>query len=115
MSLKTKIATARTLGLRGLYATAMVSMMSGVAHASKAASGKTLPFESPADTFVKAITGPIAGGIALLAIVGSGAALIMNGEMGDFARRMFLTVIVIAVIVGAASLLSGLGITAAVI
>ncbi len=92
-----------TLGVRGLLALAYIALAQ-TAHAST--STNNLPFETPAARFVSSITGPIAGGIALLAIVGAGAALLMNGELGDFSKRLFLAVIVVLGLSG--SLICGL-------
>ena len=76
--------------------------------------GGTMPWDGPMALFVASITGPWAGGIALLAIVISGAMLIFGGELNQFARTMVFIILVLALIIGAAAFLTGLGIVGAV-
>lgn len=77
------------------------------AHAASAAGGG-LPWESPLEKLKDSITGPVAIGISLIAITVSGAMLIFGGEINEFGRRMIMVVLVIAVIVFAAQVLSSL-------
>ncbi|MES9904695.1 MAG: TrbC/VirB2 family protein [Sedimenticola sp.] len=75
-----------------------------------------LPWESPLETLQNSITGPVALAISLIAIVIGGAMLIFGGELGDFARKMIVIVLVVAMIVMATSLLTTLfGATGAVL
>lgn len=75
-----------------------------------------LPWEGPLTTLKDSLTGPVALAISLIAIVVCGCLLIFGGEIGDFAKRMVMLVLVIAVVVGGASMLSTLfGFTAAVL
>lgn len=75
-----------------------------------------LPWEGPLTTLKDSLTGPVALVISLIAILVCGALLIFGGEMGDFAKRMVMLVMVIAVVVGGASMLTTLfGFTAAVL
>ena len=53
-------------------------------------------------------TGPIALTISLLAIVVSGAMLAFGGEINEFARRMIIIVLVIAMIMLAGNYLTDL-------
>lgn len=55
------------------------------------------------DTF----TGPIAGAISLIGIVTTGAMLVFGGELNEFSRRGVFMVLVISIIVGASTLLTG--------
>lgn len=78
--------------------------------------GGVLPWEGPLATFVTSITGPVAIGISLVAIVAAGATLIFGGEVSEFVRRMIMVILVIALIVAAAGVLTSLfGVTAAVV
>lgn len=75
----------------------------GIALASQ--TGANLPWESPLDNLVDSITGPVAFGISLLAIVGVGAGLIFGGEISGFIKTIAYIVLAIAVVVGGASIM----------
>ena len=86
----------------------------GLAHAATS-SGGSLPWETPLQTLETSIKGPVAYGLALLGIVASGGMLIFGGEISEFTRRIMYIVLVGAVILGAASLLTTLFTTAALV
>ena len=65
-----------------------------------------MPWEDPMEIVVDSITGPVAFGISLLGVVVAGAMLVWGGELGEFTRRVVMLVLVIALIVAAASFLS---------
>lgn len=50
------------------------------------ASGTSMPWETPLQNIVDSVTGPVAKGVAILAIVVAGLAMAM-GEGGGFFRR----------------------------
>lgn len=77
------------------------------AHAATSGTG-SLPWDTPLTTLKNDISGPVALGISLLGIVVCGAALIWGGEINEFVRRIVMVVLVIAVLVGANSLLTTL-------
>ncbi len=56
-------------------------------------------FDSPLAILRTVFTGPIAYTAALLGIVVAGAMLVFGGEIGDFAKRLIMLVLVIAIIV----------------
>lgn len=93
---------------------ALVLIAPGLAHASTS-SGGSLPWETPLQTLETSIKGPVAYGLALLGIVASGGMLIFGGEISEFTRRIMYIVLVGAVILGAASLLTTLFTTAALV
>ncbi len=70
--------------------------------------GGGMPWESPLQTIVNSLKGPVAFGISLLGIVATGITLIWGGEVSEFVRRMVMLVLVISVIVFASSILSNL-------
>ncbi|NQY73829.1 MAG: TrbC/VirB2 family protein [Candidatus Margulisbacteria bacterium] len=75
-----------------------------------------LPWESPLQTFQASLSGPVAMSISIIAIVVSGATLIFGGEISEFARRMIIVVMVIALLVSANTILAMLfGVGGAVI
>ena len=71
-------------------------------------SGTAMPWESPLKTIATSLSGPVAGVISLIAIVVCGITLIWGGEIGDFAKKLVYVVLVIAVLVGASSLITTL-------
>jgi type IV secretion system protein VirB2 len=55
------------------------------------------------------MTGPVAFGISIIAIIGAGAGIIFGGaDMNGFFRTMIFIVLVLALIVGANNILSTL-------
>jgi type IV secretion system protein VirB2 len=72
------------------------------------AGGGGLAWEGPMAMIVSSITGPVAMGVSLLGVVGTGATLIWGGEINEFIRRIVMVVLVIALIVAAASILATL-------
>jgi type IV secretory pathway VirB2 component (pilin) len=89
-----------------LIAFAIISLPS-IAHASTS-SGTAMPWESPLKTIADSLSGPVAGIISLIALAVCGATLVFGGEIGEFAKKMVYIVMVIAVLVGASSLISTL-------
>jgi len=94
--------------------TALVLFAPGLAHAATGGGGN-LPWETPLQTLETSIKGPVAYALALLGIVASGGMLIFGGEISEFTRRIMYIVLVGAVILGAASLLTTLFTTAALV
>lgn len=78
----------------------------GFSLAYASTTGAGLPWESPLETIKASITGPVAMVISLLAIVASGVALVFGGEFSSFVKNLVYTVLVVAIIVGAANFLS---------
>lgn len=74
-----------------------------------------MPWETPLTKIQNSISGPVALSISIIAIVISGAILIFGGEIGEFARRMIMIVLVIALIVASNSVLAQLFTTSALI
>jgi type IV secretion system protein VirB2 len=75
-----------------------------------------LPWETPLTTIMTSLTGPVALAVSLIAITVTGGVLVFGGDLGEFARRSILLVLVIGLIVAAASVLSTLfGTTGAVV
>lgn len=70
--------------------------------------GGALPWESPLSTIKDSLTGPVAGYIALIAIMVCGALLIFGGDFSGFAKNLINVVIACALILGASSVISNL-------
>ena len=99
-----------------LYALAVASLAlvsPSLAHATT--TGGNLPWDTPLQTLETDIKGPVAYGLALLGIVAAGGMLIFGGEISEFTRRIMYVVLVAALILGAASLLTTLFTTAALV
>ena len=73
-----------------------------------ASSSGNVPWEDPLSKVVKSITGPVAFGISVLAIVATGVTLIFGGEISGFIKTLIYITLVIAIIVGATNVLSSL-------
>lgn len=73
-----------------------------------ATGGGGLPWESPLSTIKDSLTGPVAGYIALVAIMVCGAMLIFGGDFSGFAKNLINVVIACAVILGASSIITNL-------
>jgi type IV secretion system protein VirB2 len=74
-----------------------------------------LPWESPLNTIRDSLKGPVALAISLIGIVVTGAMLIFGGEINEFARRVIMLVLVVALLVQANSLLTNLFTSGAVL
>lgn len=82
-------------------------LLPGAAHAAEGTGGG-LPYEGWLANLRNSITGPFAFTAALIGIVGAGAVLIFGGELNGFLRTIIFIVLVMALIVGAQNLMSGL-------
>lgn len=77
------------------------------AMASATTGGSILPYESWLSAFEKSMTGPVATSIALIGIVTCGASLIlMGGEINRFVRSLVFIILVMAMLLGANSLMT---------
>ena len=75
-----------------------------------------LPWESPLQTIVNSITGPVAYFFALAGIVVSGVALVIGGDLqGFFRSAMTLTMVISIIILAAKFLAVAFGVTGAVV
>jgi type IV secretion system protein VirB2 len=106
----TSIVNNKSLGIIVLSAIAVI--LCGVipldAMASEGA-GTGLAFEGPLSMIRQSMTGPVAFGISIIAIIGAGAGIIFGGaDMNGFFRTMIFIVLVLALIVGANNILSTL-------
>ena len=99
------------LAIITMAAAALVSP--SLAHATT--TGGNLPWDTPLTTLETDIKGPVAYGLALLGIVASGGMLIFGGEISEFTRRIMYVVLVAALILGAATLMTTLFTTAALV
>ena len=72
--------------------------------------GGALPWETPLQNVQQSLTGPVAKGVALVAIVGAlGTLLFLHAEMNQFTRVIVFIVMGIGTLVGANAFLTGSG------
>src|SRR6202790_2518053 len=103
--------SARKVEWRRLVAhTGLLTLASAILSlpAAAAAGGQALPWEAPLSRLQQSLSGPVAGAIAVIALVAVGVTLVVGGEWNEFARRSVYAVCAIAFIVSAAGLLGGL-------
>jgi type IV secretion system protein TrbC len=102
------------VALACLFVLIALSADPALATTSTSASGG-LPWESPLNTIRDSLKGPVALAISLIGIVVTGAMLIFGGEINEFARRVIMLVLVVALLVQANSLLTNLFTSGAVL
>jgi type IV secretory pathway VirB2 component (pilin) len=93
----------------------VIAALVPVAAFASSSGGSGLPWESPLQMLEDSIKGPVAYGISLLGIVGSGGMLVFGGEISEFTRRIMYLVMVVGLIAGASSLMSTMFSTAALV
>ena len=82
-------------------------MFLGIPMDAEAAGTTGTAFDTPLAILRNIFTGPIAYTAALLGIIVAGAMLVFGGEISDFAKRLIMLVLVIAIIVLAQNVLTG--------
>jgi type IV secretory pathway VirB2 component (pilin) len=74
-------------------------LMAGVAFSG------VMPWDTGLTTLKDNLTGPVAGGVALMALMGAGAALVFSEDISGFIRKMLYLVLAVSVLVAASALL----------
>lgn len=95
-------------------ALALLLLLASNAHAASGAGGG-LPYEDWLTRIRQSITGPVAFGISVIAIVAAGAMLIFGGDMNGFMKTLVFIVLVLAFVIAAQNTLSAITGTGAVI
>ncbi|MGC1587090.1 MAG: TrbC/VirB2 family protein [Rhodomicrobium sp.] len=96
------------------FTLALVLLNPDIALASTSSSSG-LPWETPLQSIQQSLTGPVAYAVSLIGVVVTGAMLIFGGEINEFARRIIMLVLVIALLVSATNVLSTLFSTGAML
>jgi type IV secretion system protein VirB2 len=87
-----------------------LALSPGLAFAAGTGGGGGLPWETPLQNVQQSLTGPVAKGIALVAIVGAlGTLLFLHAEMNQFTRVIVFVVLGVGTLVGANAFLTGSG------
>ena len=92
----------------------LLMLLTTHAHAASGAGGG-LPYEDWLTRIRQSITGPVAFGISVIAIVAAGAMLIFGGDMNGFMKTLVFIVLVLAFVIAAQNTLSAITGTGAVI
>ena len=100
--------------LQILIIVAFTFAFASYAHASASAGGG-LPYEAWLTKLQQSMTGPVAFSVSLIGIVGAGGVLIFGGELNAFLRTLVFIVLVMALLVGANTMMSGIFGTGAVV
>ena len=75
---------------------------------ASAMGGGDLPYETWLNKLRESATGPVAFTVSIIGIIGAGAGLIFGGEINGFLKSIVFIVLVMALLVGANSLMSSL-------
>ena len=87
-----------------------LALSPSLALAAGTGGGGGLPWETPLQNVQQSLTGPVAKGVALVAIVGAlGTLLFLHAEMNQFTRVIVFVVLGIGTLVGANAFLTGSG------
>lgn len=68
-----------------------------------------LPWEAALTTLQTSLTGPVAKAMGVIAMAITGAMLAFGGELSEFAKRMCMVVLALAVMLLANAMITGLG------
>lgn len=85
-----------------------LAMFAAAASRASASSGAGLPWEGALAKIQQSLSGPVAMSISIIAVIVAGAMLIFGGEIGDFARKIIMLVLVISLLVAANSIVTTL-------
>jgi len=95
-----------------LFIAIILLLFPDLAHASSTSN----PWEKPLDVAVRSITGPVAAGLSLLAIVAAGVTLMFGGELTGFIKTLaYLALVISFIVLASPVLLSMFGVSTAVI
>jgi len=86
----------------GLAGGAAAGVVPGAAHAAGAGGGGggAMPWLTPLQNLSNALSGQTAGYIAIIGVFVCACMLIWGGEMSEFARRVVMLIMVIAILLG---------------
>lgn len=98
----------RSYGEASLLLVVLVTAMVFPDVAYAAGTGGGLPYESWFTTVRNSLTGPVAFTFGIVGIVGAGGTLIIGGELNAFLRTLLYIVLVMAFLVAANNVMSGL-------
>jgi type IV secretion system protein VirB2 len=83
--------------------------LGGVPQAHASSGGAGLPYEAPLASLQKSVTGPVASGVATIALVACVGVLLFGGEINGLMKTLLFVVLGASIIVGATNFISFLG------
>ncbi|MDI2113892.1 TrbC/VirB2 family protein [Commensalibacter nepenthis] len=86
----------------------LMLLRSKTVYAASSGGGGSLPWETPLQTVMQSMDGPVAYAVSIIGIVAAGATLIWGGEVSEFTRRIVYLVLIIALVALATSVYSSL-------
>ena len=95
------------LCIAALVLLALMLLLPQQALASEGGGGQ-LPYESWLTNLRNSVTGPVAFTLSIVGIVIAGGVLIFGGDLNGFFRTLFFLVLVMALLIGAQNMMSGL-------
>jgi len=95
------------LCIAALVLLALTLLLPQHAFASEGGGGQ-LPYESWLTNLRNSVTGPVAFTLSIVGIVIAGGVLIFGGDLNGFFRTLFFLVLVMALLIGAQNMMSGL-------
>jgi type IV secretory pathway VirB2 component (pilin) len=95
------------LCIAALVFLALMLLLPQHAMASEGGGGQ-LPYESWLTNLRNSVTGPVAFTLSIVGIVIAGGVLIFGGDLNGFFRTLFFLVLVMALLIGAQNMMSGL-------
>ena len=95
------------LCIAALVLLALMVLLPQHALASEGGGGQ-LPYESWLTNLRNSVTGPVAFTLSIVGIVIAGGVLIFGGDLNGFFRTLFFLVLVMALLIGAQNMMSGL-------
>lgn len=95
------------LCIAALVLLALTVLLPQHAFASEGGGGQ-LPYESWLTNLRNSVTGPVAFTLSIVGIVIAGGVLIFGGDLNGFFRTLFFLVLVMALLIGAQNMMSGL-------
>lgn len=90
----------------GVFLTLSVFLLSPDYAFASSMGGGGLPYESWLNKLRESATGPIAYTVSIIGIIGAGAMLIFGGEINGFLKSIVFIVLVMALLVGANSMMA---------
>ena len=98
----------QTLSIIGQALLLAVFILLPVHAIASTGTGGSLPYEPWLTSLANSVTGPVAFTLSVVGIVVAGGVLIFGGELNAFFRTMIFLVLVMALLVGAQNIMSGL-------
>ena len=104
--MKTFSLTRRQLFIIGSFSILALFLVLPVHAFAASTGGAGLPYENWLNRLRESATGPVAYTISIIGIIGAGAMLIFGGEINGFLKSIVFIVLVMALLVGANSMMA---------